>query len=189
MKFSILSLAFLLGWGAVLAQQQVTPTEEVSGKVAHQHQAAAHQAASKARPTRSLSFDEKLEKRIAHFDTAGRTIFASVLDLIYDYELPAGIEHADRDSVTRPVSLKFHNESLRGILDAIIQQDPELRVSFTDGLVSIFSPKARQDSSAMLNKVIKDFDAGGQDAVEAGFAVFCASHDSRATFSLASPSR
>jgi hypothetical protein len=163
---------FSVGCGAALAQQPVTKPEEVSGKTAHQasvHQTAALPAASKAHPTRSLSFDEKLERRIAHFDTAGRTIFASVLDLIYEYELPAGIEYADRDSVTRPVNLEFHHQSVREILVAIIQQDPELRVSFTDGLVNIFSRKARQDSSSVLNKVIKDFDAGGQDAVHAGF--------------------
>ena len=107
---------FLLGCGAALAQQPVTKPEEVSGKTAHQasaHQAAAVPAASKAHPTRSLSFDEKLERRIAHFDMAGRTIFASVLDLIYEYELPAGIANADRDSVARPVNLEFHHQSVR----------------------------------------------------------------------------
>jgi hypothetical protein len=67
MKFSIVSLAFLLVCGVALARQPVTKPEEPSGKTAQQasaHQAAGLPAASKARPTRSLSFDERLSQKL-----------------------------------------------------------------------------------------------------------------------------
>src|SRR5229473_3020357 len=64
------------------------------------------------------AFESKLDKRVEHFDTAGRTLIASVLDLAYEYELPIGIEYVDR-ALTRPIKLEFHHDSVRGILVAI----------------------------------------------------------------------
>ena len=54
-------------------------------------------------------------------------------------------------------SLEFHNKSFRGIVEAIVKEDPQYRVSFSNGIVDIFSPMAREDSSNLLNRIIKDF--------------------------------
>src|SRR4029077_16336206 len=116
---------------------------------------------------------EKLNRRVEQFDTSGRTLVTSVVDLAYEYELPIGIEYLDPVATARPIDLQFHDESIRGILTAIILQIPEYRVSFSDGLVDIYAPKAREDSSNLLNKVIKNFAVTDLDTHEADLELFC----------------
>jgi hypothetical protein len=131
------------------------------------------QRPSTAQSIRVSSFEEKLDRRVERFDTLGRTLATSVVDLAYEYELPIGIEYLDPVATARPISLQLHSESVRGILVAIIQQAPEYRVSFSDGLVDIYTPKAREDSSNLLNKVIKNFAVTGLDTHEADLELLC----------------
>jgi hypothetical protein len=130
--------------------------------------------ASQAKTSDVPAFKQKLDKHIEHFETAGRTLVASVLDLAYQYELPIGIERLDREALTRPIDLRFQNESARGILIAIIQQIPEYQVAFSDGLVDIFVPREREDPSNLLNRVIKNFNVMNQDAGAANAELACA---------------
>jgi hypothetical protein len=99
---------------------------------------------------------------------------AIVLDLAYEFQLPTGIEYIDHDATTRPINLELNNESFRGILLAIVQQVPEYKVSFSDGLVDVYVPKAREDSSNLLNKPIKNFVVSELDTGEANMELFCA---------------
>jgi len=84
------------------------------------------------------------------------------------------VEYADRDATTRPLNLQFHNESVRGILEAIVRQAPQYHVSFSEGIVDIFVPKAREDTSNLLNKVIKNFSVVEMETRKADFQLFCA---------------
>jgi hypothetical protein len=67
--------------------------------------------------------------------------------------MPMALEYVDRDATTRPLNLQFHNESVRRILEGIIRQAPEFRISFAEGLVDIFAPQRREDTSNLLNRV------------------------------------
>jgi hypothetical protein len=129
---------------------------------------------SSAQSVQVSSFEEKLDRRVERFDTSGRTLIASVIDLAYEYQLPTGIEYLDHEATTRPIDLQLHDESVRGILVAIIQQTPEYRVSFSEGIVDIYVPKAREDPSNLLNKFIKDFAVAGLDTHDADLQLSCA---------------
>ncbi len=102
-------------------------------------------------------FEQKADSLVERFSTSGRTLVDSVIELAYNYQVPMAIEYADREATTRPLNLEFHNKSFRGIVEAIVKEDPQYRVSFSNGIVDIFSPMAREDSSNLLNRIIKDF--------------------------------
>jgi hypothetical protein len=97
-----------------------------------------------------------------------------LVDLAYEYELPMGIEYLDREAATQPINLELRNESVRGILLAIVQQVPEYKVSFSDGVVDVYVPKMREDSSNLLNKVIKNFAVSELDTRRADMELLCA---------------
>ena len=123
---------------------------------------------------RVASFEQKTDKLVERFNTCGRTLFDSVIELAYDYQVPMAIEYADRDAATKPINLEFHNKSLREMVEAIVKQDQQYRVSFSDGVVDIFSPRAREDRSNLLNKVLKDFSVTEMETRKADFQLFCA---------------
>ena len=129
---------------------------------------------SNSQSAQASLFERKIGKSVERFDTSGRPLIASVLDLAYKYELPTALEYVDREITTRTKDLQFHHESVRAILAAIIQQIPEYRVSFSGGIVDIYAPKAREDASNLLNKVIKDFAVTDLDTHQADFELFCA---------------
>src|SRR5258707_5627867 len=104
---------------------------------------------SEAKKPDTPSFQEKLEKKV-NFETAGKTFIESVLDIAYQHDVPMGIEYVGRDAVSRPINLRFQNESVREILVALTRQIPEYQITFSDGLVDIFVPRERQDPSNLL---------------------------------------
>lgn len=123
--------------------------------------------------SQTLHFAAKLDERVEVFNTSGRTLVASVLDLAYEYELPTGIEYIDREAATKPINLELRNESVRGILLAIVQQLPQYRVNFSDGLVNIYAPRAREDASNLFNRVIKTFAVTELDTHRADVELVC----------------
>jgi hypothetical protein len=120
------------------------------------------------------SFEQKTNKLVDRFNTCGRTLVDSVIELAYEYQVPMAIEYAGREATTRPINLRFHNKSLREMVEAIVKQDQQYRVSFSNGVVDIFSPEAREDRSNLLNKVLKDFSVTEMETREADFQLFCA---------------
>jgi hypothetical protein len=120
------------------------------------------------------SFERKLDTRVTRFDTAGRTLLGAIVDLAYEHKLPLGIEYVNRDGVTRPINLQLNDETIRGIIIAIIAQAPEYRVNFSGGVVDIYAPKARDDASNLLNKVVKSFTATNSDTTRADMDLVCA---------------
>jgi hypothetical protein len=117
---------------------------------------------------------EKLENKIEHFETGGKTLVECVLDIAYQYELPMGIEYLDRQALSRPLDLKFHDASIREVLATLVRQLPEYKIVFSDGLVDIFVPRERQVPSNLLNRVIKDFNVVERDTTEANAELACA---------------
>jgi hypothetical protein len=153
----ILNLVILFAFSLTIASGQPVTSKEMSTQSA-----------------KVEVFERMLDRRIERFDTSGRTLVACLVDLAFTYQLPTAIEYADRDATTRALNLQFHNESVRGILETIIRQAPEYRVSFSGGIVDIFTPKGREDLSNLLNKVIKDFAVTQVDTHEADSQLFCA---------------
>ena len=98
----------------------------------------------------TASFEQKLDRRV-RFDTAGRTMVASIVELAFAYQLPTAIEYADREASTRPLDLQFQNESVRRSLASITEQVPGYSVSFSGGIVDVFATKGREDPSNVLN--------------------------------------
>jgi hypothetical protein len=129
---------------------------------------------TKVQSPQVASFEQKTNKLVSGFNTCGRTMVDSVIDLAYEYQVPMAIEYVDREATTRPINLEFHHKSLREMVDAIVKQDQQYRVSFSNGVVDIFSPRAREDRSNLLNKVLKDFSVTEMETREADFQLFCA---------------
>jgi hypothetical protein len=136
-------------------------------------QPVSHQGSDSQSAQASL-LERKLGKSVERFDTSGRPLIASVLDLAYKYELPTALEYVDHEITAQTIDLQFHHESVRAILAAIIQQIPEYRISFSGAIVDIYSPRAREDASNLLNKVIKDFAVTDLDTHQADSELFCA---------------
>jgi hypothetical protein len=129
-------------------------------------------AAVFAKPTSLTAFEAKLDRHVSRFDSSGRTLAACVVDLAYEYQLPMAIEFVDRDAM-RPLHVEFRNRSVRQVLEDIIRQVPRYRVTFSEGLVDIFTPESRGDPSSPLNAVIRDFAVTEQETRQADFQLLC----------------
>jgi hypothetical protein len=126
-----------------------------------------------APPSGMSLFARRLDTRVEKFDTSGRTLIESVVDLVFEYHLPTAIEYASRDASTRKLNLRFHAESVRSILEKLIQQDSAYRVSFAGEIVDIFSASVREDPSSLLNRVVQKFDVTHADTHEADAELLC----------------
>jgi hypothetical protein len=124
-------------------------------------------------PALQSQLEQKLDQRVSQFDTAGRTFVGSVTALAYCYGFPTAIEYADREAARRPLNLKFRDRSVREVLEVLVQQTPEYRMSFGDGIVDVYSPRARADDSNVLNRVIRDYAITQKETREADFELFC----------------
>jgi hypothetical protein len=124
-------------------------------------------------PATQSQLEQKLEQRVIQFNTAGRTFVGSVAALAYDYGLPTAIEYADRQAARRPLHLDFRDRPVREVLEALVQQTPEYRMSFSDGIVDIYSLRARADDSNVLNRVIRDYEVTQKETREADFELLC----------------
>ena len=121
-----------------------------------------------------LSLNDKLESRIPDFDTAGLPLLEVMIDLAFKYELPMGIEYASRDAISRPINMRFHDDSLRTILKTVVGQVPYYAVDFSGAVVHVYSQKAREDPSNLLNRVIRDFSVEAVDTRDADLELVCA---------------
>jgi hypothetical protein len=61
--------------------------------------------AAGARPVVETPPQRKLEKRIDNFNTSGRPLLKTALDIAYEYQTPLGIEYVDKEASTRPMHL------------------------------------------------------------------------------------
>ncbi len=111
--------------------------------------------------------EKRLDSHVEQFDSVGRSLMDVVVDLAFKYRLPTGVEYVDRDSVRRGINLRLHNKRVREILRALVAESPDYRVDFSGGLVDIFSPRAREDPSNLLNKKLKRFEVTDLNASRA----------------------
>lgn len=124
-------------------------------------------------PSVQSRLQQKLDQRIGGFDTAGCTFVGCVTALAYCYGLPTAIEYVDRDAGHRTLNLKFHDQSVREVLEALVGQTPEYRVDFSEGVVDVYSPRARADEANVLNSVIRDYKVTAMETRDADFDLFC----------------
>ena len=115
----------------------------------------------------------KLDDRIPEFRTSGRTMMATIIDMAYQFQLPTGIEYVDREAITRPLFLEFHDQSIRTILTAIIAQFPAYRVSFPREVVQIYSPKSLENASNPFNRSIREFSVTAAETQDASVTLVC----------------
>ncbi len=127
-----------------------------------------------AQAPRLRPLQEKLDTHIPRFDNTGRPLVESILELAYEYHLPMGLEYVNRDAVRRPLDLKLRDSSVRDIIASLVTQVPGYQVSFSNGIVQIYSPKARADPSNLLNAVIDNFEVKDRDAQATSVDVFTA---------------
>jgi hypothetical protein len=123
-----------------------------------------------------LSFQEKLDTRISKLDARGRTLISTVLSFAYTYELPVGIEYVDHNSVSRPLKIVLSNTSVRESLRDAVSKLPEYSISFSDGVIQLYSNHARLDRSNLLNTVIRNVDLSGSDPVMLSADLFALLH-------------
>ena len=110
---------------------------------------------------KTTTFDQRLESRVALFETNGRPFVRVVLDLASEFRLPLSLEYLDRNAVRRPLSLRLANATVRQILTKLVAQLPEYQLSVSPGVLDFYSPQARADKSNPLNAVIDDFSETG----------------------------
>jgi hypothetical protein len=125
-------------------------------------------------PVVQSQLEQKLDQRIGEFDTAGCTFTRCVTALAYCYGLPTAIEYVDHDAAHRPLNLKFHDQTLREVLEALVAQTPEYKIDFGEGIVDVYSPLARADNSNVLNRNIRDYDVKEMETRQADFQLLCA---------------
>lgn len=65
--------------------------------------------------------------------------------------------------------VKLTNKTIRETLTALAKATPGYEVSFSSGVVEIYSPRARQDPSNLLNTVISDFGVKDEDPQVASY--------------------
>lgn len=123
---------------------------------------------------RQLTFDERLESKVAQYDTGGRPFVGAVLDLVCRYQLPLGLEYVDREAVRKPLNLKLTNKPVREILQALVAQVPQYRLRISPDVIEVYSPKARADASNFLNTVVANFARTGQTPRMVSLAIYSA---------------
>jgi len=114
-----------------------------------------------------LSFEQKTGIHIKHYESQGRTLVEAVLDLAYEYRLPVALEYLDRDAVRKPLQVNLHDASVREVLTALVVEMPVYRMTFSSGMVDVYSPSARNDPSNLLNDTIGDFTVKDADPMYA----------------------
>lgn len=120
-----------------------------------------------------LSFNEKLHTIAPLFEVAGKPMADAAVHVAYKYRLPMAIEHVSRDALQEPLYVKLKDQSIRQVITAIVGMAPGYRVDFSHGLVDIYSPAARHDSSSPFNMVIHHFEVNGLDTHFAGAELLC----------------
>jgi len=92
----------------------------------------------------------------------------------YRYKLPMAIEYLDHNALRKPLHFKVKDQSVRQVIASIVGSVPGYQVDFSQGLVDIYSPAARSDTSNPLNMVVRKYDAEGLDTHIADTQLLCA---------------
>ena len=123
------------------------------------------------RATPSVPAQKRLEQALTapvkQFTLVERPVIEGLLELAYQYQLPLAVEYMDWNIVRRPVKMRLRNVTVGTTIEALVGQLSEYRVSFSDVIVDLYSPRARRDPSNVLNITISRFDVTRVDAMQA----------------------
>ncbi len=118
-------------------------------------------------------FEDKLNKRVGHFDASGRTLVKCLLDLAYEYQLPLALEYVEDKALDQQLVLELRDQTLRGVLLAVVRNASGYQLSIAGGIVDVYAPRARENPANLLNKLIKNFSVSSADTHFADAALFC----------------
>ena len=121
------------------------------------------------RPKRAThgELEHALDTTVKDFSLDGKPAVEGLLGLAYEYRLPMGIEYMDVNLVHKPVKVHLRNVTVREAIEMLLKPLREYRVSFSEGLVEVYSPGARRDRSNILNISIEHFEVSRVDALQA----------------------
>ncbi|MGH9453666.1 MAG: hypothetical protein ACRD2O_06805 [Terriglobia bacterium] len=120
-------------------------------------------AAARGR-SKSLSFQERLRSHVAALDGTKVIPIQALVHTAFEHQLPFALEYIDRDAVKVQPQLKLPAATVRQRIGSLVGLVPGFRVSFANGLVDVYSPAARADSSNLLNVVLHRFTVQHLDA-------------------------
>jgi hypothetical protein len=109
------------------------------------------------------TYEGHLGEKVTPLNLMHKSFAEALLDISYSYHVPLAFEYVDRQSVTKPLGFVLGHATIRSAFEALIQRQPEYRVSFHGGVVDVFSPKARANTSNLLNRTVPKFDVAGAD--------------------------
>jgi hypothetical protein len=130
--------------------------------------------ARSARQTRdrASTFQERLQTRCAPLREADISAIQVLIHGIFAARIPFALEYVDRAAVTPRPRLRLPQQTLERRLESVVGMMPGFKVSFAGGLVDVYSPAARSDSSDLLNVLLPSFKVQGMDAGFANAAAF-----------------
>jgi hypothetical protein len=123
--------------------------------------------AVRAAVSQQAALGRALDAPVKNFILDRKPVIEGLFDLAYEYRLPLGIEYIDADLLRRPFKVELGNVSVRVAIESLVKHLPEYRVSFSDGLVDLYSPRARRNRSNILNMTMAHFQVSRVDALEA----------------------
>lgn len=131
-------------------------------------------SSEQAQASRSSALGNKLFTRLDRFEGGGKPATELLLGLAYKYRLPMAIEYVDQEASTRPLTVVLRGTTVGQALASIVANMPGYALSVSEGLVDVYSPRAREDPSNELNLVVKNYSVDGVDTVQASADLSCA---------------
>lgn len=105
---------------------------------------------------------------IPGLDEIRKTFVEALLDIAYRYRVPFALEYVDRGAATKPLGFVVSRATVRTAIKALVRSRPEYSVTFSGGIVDVYSPRARADRSNFLNTEIPRFDSPSADLALVG---------------------
>lgn len=125
------------------------------------------------RPNPAQALGAKLQITVPDFDAGKRSMVDLLLMLAYRYKLPMDFEYITNDALRRPLRFRTGPRTVRGLIAALAALAPGYSADFSHGLVEIYSPEARLDSSNPFNLVVAEYRVHGVDTETADNTLLC----------------
>ncbi|MGH9455501.1 MAG: hypothetical protein ACRD2O_16190 [Terriglobia bacterium] len=127
-------------------------------------------AVGASRAAKTPGFQERLQAHVAGLDETGLSPIHALIHTVFEYQLPFALEYVDRNAVKVEPRIKLPQGTVQKRIESLVRMLPGFSVSFSSGLVDVYSPAARAEASNLLNVVLPHFkvqhlDAGLADAM------------------------
>ncbi|MDE3179852.1 MAG: hypothetical protein KGM47_09345 [Acidobacteriota bacterium] len=120
----------------------------------------------------AVTFQQKLQAHMTMIDARRCTFVQGLLEVALKANLPLALEYVDQNAAEKPLGIVLPKGTARRTIEAIVRMLPEYRVSFTEGLVDVYSPEARANRSNLLNEVIPQFQVEHMDVAVVGSMLY-----------------